>query len=46
MAFCENCSEAFLSTVPGFGLTLFLMFVKIAGRNGRDAPFSFSEGDD
>ena len=22
------------------------VFVKIAGRNGRDAPFSFSEGDD
>ena len=27
-------------------LTLFYMFVKIAGRNGQDAPFSFPEGDD
>ena len=36
----------YLSTFAAVRLTLFYMFVKIAGRNGQDAPFSFPEGDD
>ena len=35
-----------LSISAAVRLTLFYMFVKIAGRNGQDAPFSFPEGDD
>lgn len=41
--FAENL---YLSTFAAVRLTLFYMFVKIAGRNGQDAPFSFPEGDD
>ena len=38
--------KPYLSTYAAIRLTLFYMFVKIAGRNGQDAPFSFPEGDD
>ncbi len=38
--------KPYLSTFAAICLTLFYMFVKIAGRNGQDAPFSFPEGDD
>ena len=38
--------KLYLSTFATVRLTLFYMFVKIAGRNGQDAPFSFPEGDD
>ena len=38
--------KPYLSTSTAVRLTLFYMFVKIAGRNGQDAPFSFPEGDD
>ena len=38
--------KPYLSTSAAVRLTLFYMFVKIAGRNGQDAPFSFPEGDD
>ena len=38
--------KPFLPISTAVRLTLFYMFVKITGRNGQDAPFSFPEGDD
>lgn len=37
----QIAGNPYLSTSAAVRLTLFYMFVKITGRNGQDAPFSF-----